>query len=151
MEHSKKILEMLNACFVSQKTYGQNPDRIGELVKTFNFILSDYDIDEIRKAFIQHLKYEADFPTPADIIKILDADKVLDKSLYIKATKWLESNKNCPYTTQEHEYREYVKKYENKMMVGAGIREPEKELTKIEDCKASDIINNLSQSKRLIN
>lgn len=115
-ERLKDLTKVLGACFESQKTYGQDASKIEKLVKVFDLILEDYDIKVIRDAFVQHLKQAIDFPTPADIINIIDPPVLLDKPTYIAAKGWLAKNKDAPFTLQERDYSNYVKQYEAETM-----------------------------------
>lgn len=63
---------MLSQCCVLQKTYGKSQAEIETLVEGFDMILGDGDsMDDVRRAFLDYMKNNADIPSPSDIIKNL--------------------------------------------------------------------------------
>jgi hypothetical protein len=54
-----------------QKTYGKNQAEIETLADGFCWILTDYDIDEIRAAMRDYILTKSDIPAPADILSII--------------------------------------------------------------------------------
>jgi len=116
MERSKEILRLLGGCFNAQKTYGQDPSKIKGITKVFEAILSEYPLKSITAAFMTHLKQSVDFPTPADIVSILDPKESLDKPTYIQAKKWLAENKDAVFSLKERDCLDYVRRYEEETM-----------------------------------
>lgn len=107
------ITKALGTCFQSQKTYGQDPSKIKDLVVVFDYVLSDYSTNDIRQAFMTHLQNEKDFPTPACITSLLKPEETkISTAAYVNACKWLETNKDAPFTLEEQKFSKIKKEYE---------------------------------------
>ena len=75
LENSKQIVHMIHQCFAIQNTYSKTPKQLEILMKVMVEDLSPHPIEEINKAFLKWRRTESVVPTPADIIKIILADK----------------------------------------------------------------------------
>ena len=53
-------------------TYGKSTSSIANIVKYYSMALEDYTIETIKKAFLERLKSNNVFPTPSDIIHIIE-------------------------------------------------------------------------------
>jgi len=124
MERSKELIKMLGVCFESQKTYGQDASKIESLVKIFDFILTDYDIEDIRQAFMNHLQNKTDFPTPACIMELLKPRGVdISAAAYVQACKYLEAHKESRWTIEEGKFSAIKKAYENLQLESSELKQ----------------------------
>lgn len=115
-DRQEEILRLLGGCFNTQKTYGQDPKNIKGIAKVFIRILENYPLEAITKAFMWHLRSAVDFPTPADIVHIIDPKPIFDKPTYIAHKKWLENNKDAVWSLKERDAQAYCKAYEDSVM-----------------------------------
>jgi hypothetical protein len=72
-EGQKRMAMRLYRDFQAMKTYGKEPESLDAIIEVFNETLAGYSWQDINAAMIQHTKASAEFPTPADIVKLLDA------------------------------------------------------------------------------
>jgi hypothetical protein len=89
-EGSKTLAALLEQCFHTLNAYGKTPDQLKNIIKTFGFVLGDYPLAAIKKAFVEHLRTEKDFPTPSHIISIMRRD--FDIRSYIAVKYKIEGN-----------------------------------------------------------
>lgn len=116
MESQNSRLELSNflfQCFESLKVYGKEPEQMKSVNSMFQLVLSDYNIEDIRRAFAYYLKHNTDLPAPADIVNIIErGDKPpLDKTVYVSISKKLAENR----TKDEWQY---MRDYEKFMITG---------------------------------
>ena len=81
---SKDVLEIgkaLGVCVLVQKTYGKQASDLDKIAKIFAHLF------DILKAIKKWVLTSSDFPTPRDILKILEGKKELDASVYQSAKK----------------------------------------------------------------
>lgn len=69
---AENLHEALSKCLMAQRTYGKQVDDLPNIMLVFAECLSQYAQNEIQDAFSVHLRSSPDFPTPSDIIKILE-------------------------------------------------------------------------------
>lgn len=83
------------------------------VTRLFQMTLSDFSIEEIKKAFIFYMQHNNEMPTPADIYTIIKrgGKPPLDKSVYIRISK-----KSGEERTQEE--WQYLDEYERFMING---------------------------------
>lgn len=55
------------------RTYGKEPESLESIISLFYESTADYGIEEILSAMHFHAKKSPDFPTPADIISIMES------------------------------------------------------------------------------
>lgn len=75
ISRTQAISEMVKVCFDSQDTFGKTPDQLPNILKAFIFVLKNYSIQQIQKAFTQWLDAKTEFPKPADIKNLIDPPK----------------------------------------------------------------------------
>lgn len=100
------IIAQLGACLAVQRTYGKQAADIQVVAKIFIDDLKDYSANEVVNAISKWRKSSPEFPTPADIIKLLDPAPKFDKSVYISLNK-----RRGDFTQYSWEY-DYLKAYE---------------------------------------
>lgn len=74
-ERAKELTIILDQCFDVLKTYGKPPEALANMHRAFMFALDDYDPEQIRRGFVDHLRKSKEIPTPADIIEKIEATK----------------------------------------------------------------------------
>lgn len=67
-EMQRTVSQMVGQCFETLATYGKTTEELGSMVKMFQATLAEYEPDDIKAAFIGHLKNNSVMPAPADII-----------------------------------------------------------------------------------
>ena len=70
-----------------QNTYGKPPEMIKEIAKVFSSVLSGHSTEDILNALKSWLSSERDFPTPADIVKLIAKNYQHDKK-YLGLVKY---------------------------------------------------------------
>ena len=73
-----KVNDLLKVCRASQKMYGAGEmGAEGATLRTraFHLILGDFPYWAVEKAFMSHLKNSPNFPSPSDIVKLVENDK----------------------------------------------------------------------------
>jgi len=110
--------ELLSACFASLQLYGKEPEQLVNTVKLFRLVLAEFTIEEIRRAFVIHLKRSTQMPTPAEIVGLIQRDgrPPLDKSTYIalvqKRERTTEIYSYGTYDDLTREEKAYILEYE---------------------------------------
>lgn len=105
-EDKAELLDVLGACLVVQKTYGKQGADLQSTYAVFLKVLNKYPMQKIVEAVTKWLEVGTEFPTPADIIKLLDPTPKFDKSVYISLNK-----RRGDFTQYSWEY-DYLKAYE---------------------------------------
>lgn len=95
--------------------YGKSEDQIRKTLPIFNAILWDYTYDQIKEAFMAWMRTANQFPTPADIVNIIEREGKpgFDKAVYVNLCKKRESRTYL--SSDEHRY---IDDYENFMRTG---------------------------------
>jgi hypothetical protein len=107
----EKLSRALGACAAVQRTYGKQVSDLEAVVKVFIKVLDGYEPKEIMQAIKKWLTISPEFPTPSDILKILDPQPIYDKTVYISIKNKL---KNGEFLMQREE--DYIRKYESNVI-----------------------------------
>lgn len=85
----KRLDETLLMAYDALKTYGKEPEQLESVKKFFHFALADYPWERIREALAYYIKNNAEFPTPADIVQIIQRGNKppFDRAVYVSITK----------------------------------------------------------------
>lgn len=114
-EAKKTLAVLLNQCFEVQKLYGKEPENMKTVLQVFVSILGEYEPQAVVDAFRTHLKRSNEFPTPADIVKLIDPEpQPLDKSVYVNLCKRRDNDAE----NLTHDEWEYLKRYEYEVISG---------------------------------
>lgn len=70
-----ELCDLIYDTYNTLKHFGKQVEAMKSYSKVFNIALEDYNILEIRNAFKHYWKTRTDLPAPADIIKLIQADK----------------------------------------------------------------------------
>lgn len=63
---------MVRQCFDTAQIYGKQPEQLESMNAMFQLALETYSADDIRQAFLRHIKSSPNMPTPSDIIGFID-------------------------------------------------------------------------------
>lgn len=74
-----QLAELLSQCCALQKQYGKTPAELETLVEGFSWALADYTMQQIITAMREYVRNASDIPAPADIIKIIEAEREKNK------------------------------------------------------------------------
>lgn len=85
--HIIELSAALGACLLTQRTYGRQGGEIEALTDIFLDDLKNYEPEHVLAAIKKWRLVDPNFPTPADIINLLEKKPKLDKALYIRAQK----------------------------------------------------------------
>jgi len=86
-EEVNQLASALGACLLVQRTYGKQGADIDKITKIFLRVLSDYEPKAVIQAIKRWLQESPEFPTPSDIVKMLNPTQKFDKELYIKYSR----------------------------------------------------------------
>lgn len=77
--------EMIAQTFDATRQYGKTADQIKNTVKIFALVLQNYQIDQIRAAFVAYLQNHPEMPTPSDILGYIRRGnrRPYDRALYV--------------------------------------------------------------------
>ena len=87
---NKDVVEIgkaLGVCVLVQKTYGKQASDLDKIARIFAHLFKNYEINDILKAIKKWVFTSSDFPTPRDILKILEGKRELDANIYQSAKK----------------------------------------------------------------
>ena len=113
-EHKKEIISQLSACQAVQRTYGKQAEDIPAVCRVFISDLSEYPPDDVVKAIAQWRKTNQEFPTVADIVKIIFPQPVFSADLY----RELQRKRKEPNSWLTDSEKKYIKMFESNMMKG---------------------------------
>ncbi len=72
-QEARKLLAVrIYRDFNALKTYGKEPESLKSIISLFNETLADYGFEEINQAMTEHVKQSPEFPTPHDIVKLIN-------------------------------------------------------------------------------
>ena len=108
IEDKIALNDALGACLVVQRTYGRQGEDMPATMRIFLQDLKQYTMPKIVDAVNKWRKSSPEFPTPADIIAILDSKPKMSVDMYRVHRKTYEANGFNEYT----EAGQYVKAYE---------------------------------------
>lgn len=101
------------------KKYGEAADITSIRDAGFQWMLEDYDIDQVTASFRQYLKTGKEIPTPADIIEILDPSvKPMCGRMY---QRLVDRSKEGPFALTSAE-RGFIDRYEQQQIRKTALR-----------------------------
>ena len=107
-----KLSKALAACQLVQRTYGKQASDLDKVAEIFARVLADYEPSAVIAAIKRWLQESPEFPTPSDIVKMLNPAKKYDKELYIKFSQQYAKGE----ITEFSKGYEYMKAYEKQQM-----------------------------------
>jgi len=72
-EEKKKLTVLITTTYQALRTYGKTPEELEALIMFMQMTLADKSYEDIRAAFMQHIKESPEVPTPSDILKRIPA------------------------------------------------------------------------------
>jgi hypothetical protein len=105
-----KITEVLLFCWKTLHLYGKKPEDFQSVSAMYLNFLKDYPAEKIIKAFEKYVKIKSEFPTPADIIAIIEG-RIKRDSVYYQ--KLLDKQRSRGFLLN-HE-QTYISKYESQL------------------------------------
>ena len=112
-EQKDTLNHALGACLVTQRTYGKQATDMEKALKVFIRVLSDYEPEKVIQAIKKWLLTSPDFPTPADILNILNPQPKFDYAVYNALNDRLKRGEKLDYSQME-----YIKAYEKNALKG---------------------------------
>lgn len=107
----------LSACSLVQRTYGKQAADIDKVTKVFAKILSQYEPDKVIDAIGSWLTNSTDFPTPADIVRIVAGKQKLDPGIYQRAQRVAADSKGeFSDAYDRKEAKKYCRYYEREII-----------------------------------
>ena len=107
-ETESALKETLIMLFDGMALYGKKPEQLTNTIRLFKFALADYTNDQIQNAFQIYIKRNKEFPSPADIVNIIDPPKILDRDVYKELCR---RRSNGEFMLERE--TKYIKEYEN--------------------------------------
>lgn len=99
--------------FDALKVYGKEAAQLESVSKLMRFALAEYSWQAIREAFAYHVKNSSEFPTPADIVQIIERGNKppFERSVYTAISKKLPEDRDSDEWS-------YMRGYENWILRG---------------------------------
>lgn len=109
----KRIGEAIVLFHDALKTYGKQPEQMESVTKLFMFALADYPVEKIVEAMAYYVRNYTDFPSPADIVQIIERGNKppFDRAVYTTISK------KHPADRSSDEWA-YMRSYERFMIDG---------------------------------
>ena len=88
-EVKKLMTKVFYGCCAVYPTYGKDSEQLTDALQMFNMCLYDYTGEQIKNAFVSWMKTNKSFPTPADIINLIErkGKPAFDKTIYLSLVK----------------------------------------------------------------
>lgn len=77
-----KLSKALGACLLVQRTYGKQGSDIEKITNVFLKILSGFEPERVIDAVKEWVETSSEFPTPADILQILNPKPKFEYAVY---------------------------------------------------------------------
>lgn len=110
--YTEDILQkQIKDCMQVLNTYGKKDFDYFPVLKVFIERLGHYEPERIKEAFNEYIRNKANFPTPSDIIDILERKIRPDSAVY---QKLLKQRRDGSYLTNGEE--RYIREYEKHVL-----------------------------------
>lgn len=106
--------QILTSCFSALNVYGKQPEELAIIMPIFLNVLAEYRAVDIQAAFKKFLKTSRNFPTPADIIELIENKPKLVESVYVNLSMRRQNN---PEDLSKDDWR-YMREYEQAQISG---------------------------------
>jgi hypothetical protein len=87
-----QLIETLRFCWNTLHRYGKTSDDFDGIVKTYLSFLGRYPTDVVASAFDKYIRHRREFPTPADIIAIIQGRVKRDGTYYTRLCRKIQEN-----------------------------------------------------------
>jgi hypothetical protein len=132
-DDKKKIFEAFSVAMAIQNSYGKEIDAKATL-KAWEYVMAgEYTADQVCAAIHTHIKQSSAFPTPADLIKIINPPaRKITQAEYIAALEYQKNNGYPNFSYEKYLIDDYVRQSqgEPKHEQGAISNELKQRLTK---------------------
>jgi hypothetical protein len=107
------MTKVFYGCCAVFPTYGKDEEQLTDALQMFNMCLHDYTAEQIKGAFLAWMKSNKQFPTPADIINLIERGNkpAFDRAVYTSISK------KQPEDRIDEEW-EYMKDFEKFQILG---------------------------------
>jgi hypothetical protein len=105
------VVEILSFCWKSLHLYGKKSDDFEGLVTVYLGFLGKYPAQKVHDAFEKYIKNRREFPTPSDIIGIIEGRVKRDANVYRNLLK--QRKEGVFLGDDEHRY---IREYERETM-----------------------------------
>lgn len=107
------MAKVFYGCCSVYPTYGKDNQSLVDALQMFNMCLFDYTGQEIKDAFIAWMRSNKQFPTPSDIISLIErkGKPAFDKTVYLNLSK------KAPQDRTDDEWQ-YMREYEKWQVSG---------------------------------
>jgi hypothetical protein len=85
-----QLIETLRFCWNTLHRYGKTSDDFDGIVKTYLSFLGRYPTEVVASAFDKYIRHRREFPTPADIIAIIQGRVKRDGAYYTRLCRKLQ-------------------------------------------------------------
>jgi hypothetical protein len=109
-ETQEVLQKQIKDCMQVLNTYGKKNFDYLPVLKVFIERLGSYNPKQIEEAFNKYIKYRSDFPTPADIISIIEGRIKPDSAVY---NNLIRKRREGAFLSYEEE--DYISKYEDQV------------------------------------
>jgi len=111
-----RVGEALHIFNDALKVYGREPEQLESVTKLFMFGLSEYPVDKIVDALAFYAKHYEEFPTPSNIVNIIERGNKppFEKSIYIR----LSQKRNQFPDSISYSEQDYMDDYEKWSITG---------------------------------
>lgn len=113
-DQRRAMVSELAACQLVQRTYGKQAAELPAVVKVFMSDLAEYSPEDVIAAIAKWRLTKPEFPTPADIRKLLNPEPVFDYAVY---SRLVAKAKADGASMSDREWR-YIREYEENAMKG---------------------------------
>ena len=87
-----QLIETLRFCWNTLHRYGKTSDDFDGIVKTYLNFLGRYPTETVASAFDKYIRHRREFPTPADIIGIIQSRVKRDGAYYTRLCRKIQEN-----------------------------------------------------------
>lgn len=111
------LVKALGACALVQRTYGKQGTDFEKQAKVFLRVLQNYEPEAVISAIKNWILKSKDFPTPADIVDVLENKPTMSADIYREACKIVndqEGKMSDIYDRQKA--KKYCQEYESQMI-----------------------------------
>jgi hypothetical protein len=105
-----QLIETLRFCWNTLHRYGKTSDDFDGIVKTYLSFLGRYPTEAVASAFDKYIRHRREFPTPADIIGIIEARVKRDGAYYTRLCRKIQEN-----AFVDDDDLAYMRKYEGEV------------------------------------
>jgi hypothetical protein len=105
-----QLIETLRFCWNTLHRYGKTSDDFDGIVKTWLGFLGGYPTQDVESAFSKYIGHRREFPTPADIIGIIEGRVKRDGAYYTRLCRKIQEG---AFVTDDE--LAYMRKYEGEV------------------------------------